>query len=150
MCTLYQLGDSGAFTCGRKILRLLLCSGKLVPFAFAFGFGRRRWGSGCVRGGAAEEEETVGNICIGGGVGEESEGGGFDGARGLRGSVSATEGDGEGVQFATMSGANIGGQAQVQVTARYSYQRDACTSKLKATTKEKPPVYVRKKKIAHH
>ena len=51
----------------------------------------------------------MGNVCVEGGVGEEPEGGGFDGTRGLGGSegnVSATEGDGEGVRFAVMSGAN--------------------------------------------
>jgi hypothetical protein len=50
----------------------------------------------------------VGSICVGdSGVGEEPEGGGgFDGTRRLEGNVSATEGDGEGVRFAMMSGAN--------------------------------------------
>jgi hypothetical protein len=63
---------------------------------------------GWVGGAAVEEEEGMGVICVGG-VGEEPEGGGFDGTRGLGGSernVSVTEGDGERVQFAMMSGAN--------------------------------------------
>lgn len=88
------------------MLRLLFCSGKLLPFAF--GFGGRRCDAGCVEG-VEEEEEGAGNIWVGGGVGEEPEGGGFDGTSGLGGSegkVSATEGDGEGVRFATMSGAS--------------------------------------------
>lgn len=87
------------------MLRLLLCSGKLVPFVFSFG--GRRCGGGCCVG--VDEEGSVGNVCVGGGVGEESERGGFVGTRGLGGSegnVSATDGDGEGVQFVTMSGAN--------------------------------------------
>jgi len=83
------------------MLRLLFCSGKLVPFAF--GFGGQRCDGGRV--GRAVDEEVMGNIWLGGGVG----GGGSDGTRGLGGSegnVSATEGDGEGVRFAMMSGAN--------------------------------------------
>jgi hypothetical protein len=88
------------------VLRLLFCSGKLVPFAF--GFGGRRYDSGCIGEGAVEEA-VVGNVCVGDSVGEESEGGGIDGTRGLGGSegnVSTTEGDGEGVRFAMMSSAN--------------------------------------------
>lgn len=62
-------------------------------FKIAFGFGGRRCDGGCV-GGVVEEEVVVCNICIGDGVGERQEGGGFDGTRGLGGSVgkvSATE-----------------------------------------------------------
>jgi len=84
------------------MLRLLFCSGKLVPFAF--GFGGRKCDGGCI-GEAVDEEAAVGNIWLGGGVGR----GGSDGTRGLGGSegnVSATEGDGEGVRFTMMSGAN--------------------------------------------
>ena len=97
-----KLGDFGTLGYGRKMLRLLFCSGKLVPFAF--GFGGRRCDGGCV-GGAVDEEAAVGNIWLGGGVGR----GGSDGTRGLGGSegnASATEGDGKGVRFAMMSGAN--------------------------------------------
>lgn len=56
-------------------------------------------------------KEAGGNVCAKGAVGEESVGGGFDGTRGLGGSegnVSVTDGDGEGVRFATISGANRG------------------------------------------
>ena len=60
------------------MLRLLFCSGKLLPCVF--GFGGRRCDSGCCAG--VDEEGSVGNICIGSGVGEESERGGFVGTRG--------------------------------------------------------------------
>jgi hypothetical protein len=86
------------------MLRLLFFSGKLLPFTS--GFGGRRCEGGCV---GAAVEGVVGPICIRGDVGEEPVGSGFEGTRGLGGSernVSATEGDGEGVRFATISGAN--------------------------------------------
>ena len=89
-----------------EMLRLLFCSRKLLPFAF--GFGGRRFDA-VYAGGEAVQEEAVGNIWVSGGVGEEPEGGGFGGTRGLGGSqgnVSVTEGKGEGVRFAVMTGAN--------------------------------------------
>jgi hypothetical protein len=67
----------------------------------------------------------VGDICIRG-VGEEPEGGGFDGTRGLGGSegnVSVIEGDGEGVQFSMMSGAQCRfRQSRVDEPTRFAQQ----------------------------
>lgn len=55
-CALYtKPGDFGAFGCGRKMLHLLFCFGKLV--VFALGFGGRRYDGCCV--GVVEDEEAV-------------------------------------------------------------------------------------------